>query len=135
MPAEHRRTVRRRGALYHGAQRVIRHRSGELDLTLGDVADEVGCSPRQLQLVLAEHDQNFRAMLLAVRMERARELLSRERNPLPIRVVAPRVGYRKPAGLRQAFRRYWGINPSEVQPEPPEYLGSFDPTTTDQALP
>lgn len=122
MPSE--TTTRRRRALLRAAQSAIRRRSGELDVALSEIAADAGCSLRQLQRVFREEaDEEARSYLLRVRMERARELLSRETNPLPIVAVTPMVGYRKPSGLRQAFVRYWGINPSEVQPPPPEYLG------------
>lgn len=102
---------------------MLRRRYSELDLGLGGVAEEVGCSPRQLQWVFQEEGATgFRSTLLAFRMERARHLLSREFNPLPIRRVALLVGYRQASGLRQAFLRYHGYNPSTIQPEPREEL-------------
>lgn len=102
---------------------MLARRSEELDLAIVDVAEEVGCSLRQLQRVFREEgSEEPRAALLRLRMERARELLSRDVDPLPIRAVAPLVGYRQPSGLRQAFRRYWGINPSAVQEDAPEEL-------------
>lgn len=101
----------------------IRARYRELDLTLADIAGDIGASPRQLQRVFGNAGgQSFREALLEIRMRKARRLLSRKRSPLPIWQVAPRVGYRKPSGLRQAFVRYWGCNPSDVQAEPPEEL-------------
>ena len=84
----------------------------------------MGTSARQLQRAFAQDGTTFRGELLRVRMERARRLLSREKNPLPVRAVALRVGYRKPSGLRQALIRFYGMNPSDVQPPPPEYAGS-----------
>lgn len=105
------------------ALKILERRFGELDLELADVAAELDCSPRHLQRSIREFAQtDFRSALLEIRMRRARTLLSRKRNPLPIRVVAPLVGYRKSSGLRQAFQRYYGFNPSDVQPEPPEEL-------------
>jgi two-component system response regulator YesN len=119
-------TERQRRALLTRAKGSIRKRYAEFDFTLDDVAEEVGTSRRQLQRVFAELEgEDFRSYLLRVRMERARTLLSRKRNPLSIRATAPRVGYRKPSGLRQAFKRQFGINPSEVQPEAPAYLGTL----------
>lgn len=113
----------RRKRLYDDAQRSIRARYSELDLGIEDVAADVGTSTRHLQRVLREIGQTtFRQTLLEIRMKKARQLLARKRRPLPIHQVAPRVGYRRPSGLRQAFRRYWGCNPSEVQPAPPEEL-------------
>lgn len=121
----HRQAARRRAALYGDAQRVIRRRYAEFDLALVDVAEEIGCSGRQLQRILRAHGHDFRTMLLAVRMGRARELLSGSSGrTLANSGVARRVGYRNPSGLRQAFRRYWNLNPSEVRPRPEGYLGA-----------
>lgn len=117
------RTVRRRRATLDDAERVIQRRLADGDLDLAYVAAEVGVSARQLQRVFREEGQEtFRAALLRVRMERARLLLEREHNPLPVVRVSTSVGYSKPSGLRQAFLRYWGINPSEVQGDAPGEL-------------
>lgn len=116
LPAQHRRAC---------AEALIADRLGETDLSIGDVAAELGISVRQLQRQFREEaGTTFRAVLLRARMERARTLLSRSDNPLPVRAVAPIVGYRGASGLRQAFVRHFGCNPSEVMPEPAQYLGS-----------
>jgi AraC-like DNA-binding protein len=122
-----RQTRARRRLLLGRAHAEVRRRYRDPDLSLADVASVIQCSPRQLQRIFREEGgEEFRAYLLRVRMERARTLLARERNPLPVRVVARRVGYRQASGLRQAFARYYGYNPSEVQPKPVEYLGTTD---------
>lgn len=115
-------TRQRRRAVLRSAQGYIKRHLAEFDLTLAQVAEAVGTSPRQLQRAFREEaDEEFRAYLLGVRMERARELLTREPKPLPVRLACHRVGYRQPSGLRQAFTRYHGLNPSEVQAPPPDY--------------
>lgn len=114
--------TRQRRAVLRSAQGYVKRNLAEFDLTLAQVADAVGTSPRQLQRAFREEaEEDFRAYLLRVRMERAHELLTREPNPLPVREVCHRVGYRQPTGLRQAFVRCYGINPSEVQAPPPDY--------------
>lgn len=123
MPKRETRDRRRRWL--RAAQAAIRREYRDPDLALADVAAAVGVSPRQLQRVFREAGgEDFRGYLLRVRMEKATELLSREKNPLPIRVTARRVGYRQASGLRQAFLRFYGYNPSTIQPPPPEYLGT-----------
>lgn len=122
-----RKTERRRKALLARAQQVIRERHSEFDLALDDIAEEIGCSTRQLQRVFAELDgEDFRTYLLRVRMEKAHRLLSRKKTGLSIRATAPLVGYRKASGLRQAFLRFYGYNPSAVQPGPTKFLGELD---------
>lgn len=121
-----RKTDRRRKALLRAAEQVIRERYPEFDLGLADVADDVGCSPRQLQRVFREvADTSFRSFVLQVRMEQAYRLLSRKKGSLTVRAAARAVGYREAAGLQSAFRRFYGRSPSEVQPEPPEFLGDL----------
>ena len=101
---------------------MIRERYGEFDLTLADIAADVGTSTRQLQRVFAElAGEDFRSYLLRVRMERAHRLLSRRKDGLSVRATAPLVGYRAASGLRQAFLRFYGYNPSAIQPKPPDY--------------
>jgi AraC-like DNA-binding protein len=102
---------------------VIQREYCDPDLTLADVAAAVGVSPRHLQRVFREEAvESFRAYLLRVRMKRAAELLSRERNPVPIHAAARRVGYRQASGLRQAFVRFYGHSPSEIQAPAAEEL-------------
>jgi AraC-like DNA-binding protein len=116
-----RKTERRRKVLLGAAERVIRERYAEFDLGLIEIAEEVGCSSRQLQRVFRElADTDFRSYLLRVRTERAHRLLSRKKQGLSIRQAARAVGYREASGLRQRFKGFYGYNPSEVR------TGHFD---------
>jgi AraC-like DNA-binding protein len=117
-------TVRCRRAIRRDALRLIHQRLADNQLDLTTIAAEVGVPPRQLQRAFSGADETFREVLLRARMERARSLLERERNPLPASRVAGLVGYSKPSGLRQAFQRYWSLNPSDVQSEAPDELYS-----------
>jgi two-component system response regulator YesN len=117
-----RKTQWRRDALLARAHEVIGARYAEFDLGLVAVAEGVGCSTRQLQLVFRECDgTDFRSYLLRVRMEQAHRLLSRKKDGLSVRKAARAVGYREASGLRQAFVRFYGYNPSEIQPPPPNF--------------
>jgi AraC-like DNA-binding protein len=119
-----RSTERRRKTLAAQAERVIRTRYSENDLSLDDVAAEVGTSPRQMQRALREAaDTGFQALLLRVRMEAARQLLSRERNGLTVKAAARAVGYSGHSGLVAACKRFYGKPPSVFQPAGTEYLG------------
>lgn len=121
-----RKTERRRKRLFASAQQVIRERSVEFDLGLADIAEDVGCSTRQLQRVFREvGDTDFRSYVLRVRMEQAHRLLSRKQDSLTVRAAARAVGYREASGLRRAFVRFYGCNPSEVQSEGPQFLGDM----------
>jgi len=115
-------TRQKRQQLLREARAVIRRRYADPDLDLRDVAGAVGASTRQLQRVFGESGEDFRSYLLRVRMTEARRLITRETNPLAVRVACRRVGYRQASGLRQAFLRFYGYNPSEVQAPAPEEL-------------
>lgn len=122
-----RSTERRRKAIADQAERVIRARYPEADLSLGDVAEEVGTSPRQVQRALREiADTGFQALLLRVRMEAARRLLSRKRDGLTVKAAARAVGYSGHSGLVAACKRFYGKPPSAFQPAGAEYLGDVE---------
>jgi AraC-like DNA-binding protein len=119
-----RTTTRRRKALLRDAERIIKKRYAEFDLSLADVAEAVGTSPRQLQRAFRqEADTEFRATLLGVRVEAARRLLGRSAT---VTAAARAVGYRSASGLTAAFRRIGSEPPSAFQPKTPEYLGDAD---------
>ena len=122
-----RATIRRRKALVQEAERVVRARYAEFDLSLADVAESVGTSSRELQRAFREEaDTEFRTVLVQVRVDAACRLLSRKRTGVTVRAAARSVGFRGPSGLGAAFRRVYGQPPSAFQPEPPEYLGTLD---------
>jgi AraC-like DNA-binding protein len=119
-----RATERRRIALVREAERIIRERYGEFDLSLGDIAEAAGTSTRELQRAFREQaDTEFRAVLLHVRVAAAKRLLGRDRT---VPAAAQAVGYRGASGLKSAFRRIGEPPPSTFQPKPPEYIGTMD---------
>lgn len=114
------------------ARAYIQRHLADPDLSLIEIADAIGTSPRQLQRTFREEaGGSFRDYLLRVRMERAKELVSAQ-PPLSLRDVAPRVGYSGPSGLRQAFLRYHGRNPSEFHPPRPPVPGIDIPPSDDR---
>jgi AraC-like DNA-binding protein len=121
-----RATDRRRRTLFQDAKRITKRCHADPDLSLADVAEAVGTSPRQLQRIFREiGDTEFRAVLLRVRMEAAHRLLSRTTNGLTVTAAARAVGFRGPSALRAAFVRFYGEPPSAVQPESPAFLGTL----------
>lgn len=111
-----------RKRLLADAQRVIGTRYREFDFGVADLAEELGCSTRQLQRVFREvGGTDFRSYLLSVRMERARQLLSQERGAPSVRATARQVGYREASGLRQRFKPFFGVDPSAVRTETIDY--------------
>jgi transcriptional regulator GlxA family with amidase domain len=113
VPTQRSTTVRLRTSLYHEANDIV-EREYAADLSLDDIARRVASSRRQLQRAYAEiGDTTFRDHLTAVRMRRAAEMLRSQ--PLTVREVARRVGYRQPAQFAKAFRRHHGVAPSDYR--------------------
>jgi AraC-like DNA-binding protein len=119
-------TLQRRTALVRDAERIIKKCHSDFDLSLSDVAEAVGTSPRQLQRAFREQaDTEFRAVLLGVRIAAAKRLLGQDKT---VPAAAHAVGYRGASGLKAALRRIGEPPPSTFQPRSPEYLGDIDET-------
>lgn len=113
MPIQRATTIRYRTRLYEEVCELV-DAEYAYDLQLDDIARRIASSRRQLQRAFAEiGGTSFRDHLTEVRMRRAAELLERE--PLTVREVARRVGYRQPAQFAKAFRRQIGLAPSEYR--------------------
>jgi transcriptional regulator GlxA family with amidase domain len=81
-------------------------------IRIDDVARRVATSPRQLQRVFAEVGGiGFRSYLRRLRMSHAAELLAT--TAIPVSEVARRVGYRDASQFSKAFKRTYGVSPSE----------------------
>jgi len=110
MPVQRPATVIHRTELLDDAQSIVREEFHR-DLALDDIARRVASSRRQLQRAYSEiGNTTFREHLTAVRMDRAAALLVNQ--PLTVREVARRVGYRQPAQFAKAFRRHHGLAPA-----------------------
>jgi AraC-like DNA-binding protein len=95
--------------------RVVVARHYRQPLTIESVAAAVSSSPRQLQRVYAQFgEMSFKEDLLARRMAAAAELLVEQR-AIPVRDVAHLVGYRQASHFAQAFRRRYGLSPSDFR--------------------
>jgi two-component system response regulator YesN len=107
---EHREgTIDRRRELYREAVAVIA-REYATDIQIEQLARRVASSRRQLQRVFAEvAGTSFRELLAAARMSAARELLAG--SALPIKDIAPRVGYPQPAQFSKSFQHHHGMSP------------------------
>ena len=111
-PAKLPGTRRSRASLFRDARAIIQHEYGE-DLAIEALARRVLASRRQLQRVFTDAGTTVRAELRAVRMQRAAQLLVD--SSLPVREVASVVGYRQPAHFADAFRRRYGVTPSQYR--------------------
>lgn len=106
-------TITFRLSLLEDARAVIDEYYAD-DLTVEGVARRVATSRRQLQRCFNQlGGESFRDCLTRVRMERAADMLRHGR--LPVRHVASAVGYRQPAQFAKAFRRLYGVTPTEYR--------------------
>jgi transcriptional regulator GlxA family with amidase domain len=84
------------------------------DLRLGDVAQRIATSPRQLQRCFSEsREDTFRDCLTRIRLRRAAEMLAETR--MPVARIAREVGYRQPAQFARTFARHWGEPPTRYR--------------------
>ncbi|HEU0318642.1 MAG TPA: helix-turn-helix transcriptional regulator [Solirubrobacteraceae bacterium] len=106
-------TIENRTSLLRDAVSIIEQDYAS-ELSLDDVARRIASSRRQLQRAYAEIGRTtFRRHLAHVRMKRAAEMLQDGR--LTVREVAHSVGYRQPAQFAKAFRRQFGVAPSDYR--------------------
>ncbi len=81
-------------------------------LSRKSTAEHFGISDGHLGRLFHQHAKmGFSAYLTMRRMRAARELLSRE--PLTVREVAARCGFKDDSYFIKAFQRYWNIRPGE----------------------
>ena len=105
--------VARRRQLFGEAIAFLELRCCE-DVSLEEVARELATSSRQLQRAFAENaDVGFRAQLARLRMGRAADLLRDHR--MPIDQVGQAVAYRGAGAFSKAFRRTYGVSPSDYR--------------------
>ncbi len=106
-------TLKDRHRLYLLARVAIK-RYYRRPITVEDVAKALASSPRQLQRVYSQFsDSTFHEDLTARRMDDAVELLSRP--AIPVQDVSRRVGYCQPSHFARAFRRRYGVSPSDFR--------------------
>jgi AraC-like DNA-binding protein/DNA-binding CsgD family transcriptional regulator len=106
-------TVIERRRTYRLARLVVM-RDYHRPLTLEQVARTIATSPRQLQRAYADFgSRSFRDDLVGQRLIAAARLL--QRPSIPIVDVASAVGYSQAPHFARAFRRRYGLSPSEYR--------------------
>ncbi|TCK21489.1 helix-turn-helix transcriptional regulator [Pseudonocardia endophytica] len=92
---------------------VVRHHASDPELTGADVARHVGWSLRQVQAVLHRAGTTPSALIREARLDRARSLLdSPDRT---VTAVAGASGFHSIDALEKAFRRRFGLSPSDYR--------------------
>ena len=115
-------TGRRAGVLHRIAQ-TIERRLAEPELSLADVANENGMSPRNLQKLFETFDKTFSSYLRSRRLERCRHDLSTPLlGQLSISEICYRWGFTDPAYFSRTFRENFGASPREFRKQPHLYM-------------
>lgn len=106
-------TQRHRRALYREAVALIAADCGPF-VSVDTVARSIATSRRQLQRAFAEiGGTTFSAHLFATRMRAGARLLLE--TSASVQEVAIRTGYLEPSQFTKAFRRSYGITPTELR--------------------
>jgi len=101
----------RRRAVYEEALAVIERSYSDHRLSVDGLSRNVFVSRRQLQRAFTEAGTSVQEQLHAVRMEHAAELL--RETTMPVAEITRCVGYRHSAQFAKAFRRYYGLAPTQ----------------------
>lgn len=99
-------------ALYRAACHQLAQSVANPVLTVDHVAAELGCSRAQIYRLFAARGQSVAGYLYELRMQRAARLLS-ARPGVAIGTIAMRCGYGGPIAFDKAFRRRFGMTPSD----------------------
>ncbi|WP_320129373.1 response regulator [uncultured Sphaerochaeta sp.] len=93
-------------------QHIIRQRFNDLELSLSQIADELGISYGYLSTIFTKIvGRSFKTYLVDIRMEEARTLLLSRK--YRIYEISEKVGYTNPKYFTEAFHKYYGSAPGE----------------------
>lgn len=124
----------RRRAVYEEALAVIERSYSDHRLNVDGLSRRVYVSRRQLQRAFTEAGTSVQEQLHAVRMQRAAQLL--RDTTMPVSEITRRVGYRHSAQFAKAFRRYYGVAPTQWRKNARrESDGSFQPAAVGRLSP
>lgn len=98
---------------YDHVQHFIDTNFQQSDLSLDDVANELGYSVSYISAILKRHDTSFTKYLTQVRMEKAKVLLADPNNKLI--TIANEIGYDDPYYFSHCFKKYSGMSPLEYR--------------------
>lgn len=99
-------------ALFLAAMRYIKSSLGRHTLTAAHVAAAAGCSRARLYRVFAQHDVTVGDALRDARMDYASRMLGSSASE-PIASIAFYAGYTDLSAFGKAFRRHFGMSPSD----------------------
>ncbi len=97
------------------AKNYVHAHLGDPNLNTERVAAEIGMSSRQLNRILALNDLTVKKLILEERLSRARRSIEAgELKNESIAELAYRFGFSAPSQFTRAFRKHFGVGPSEV---------------------
>lgn len=102
-------------ALRTAIDRHVRGNLGDPNLSVASVAARFGIAPRTLHKLYADGEATFASMVRSLRLQHAAELLRNGDAVEPISRIAGLVGLPDPASFTRAFRREFGMSPSEMR--------------------
>ncbi|MFD5389744.1 helix-turn-helix transcriptional regulator, partial [Streptomyces sp. NPDC127074] len=88
---------------------------GDPSLSVTTVCRSFAISPRLLHRLFEEEDRTFADTVRSMRLERCARVLTDPRETATITEIAARHGYTDPASFSRAFRRRFGISPTEMR--------------------
>jgi len=92
---------------------VIRPLIGKNSLTLREVADYCGISPRNLQSSLASNNMTFNDLMASLKRDFAEEQLAE--GSMKISTIAESLGYSDPSAFSRAFKNWTGLSPDQFR--------------------
>jgi AraC-like DNA-binding protein len=97
---------------FQRAVALIDARCGEFDFGVPTIAVDLACSTRQVQRIFSTNGTTVRDRLFAARMRKAAHALAAG---VPVHRAADLNGYALPRHFSSAFRRHYGVRPSQVR--------------------
>jgi acetamidase/formamidase/AraC-like DNA-binding protein len=125
-----------RASLLHRICQTIEMQLSEPDLSLVNIAEEHGISPRYVQKLFESVGQSFVRYVRYRRLERCRyDLESPLHAQLSISDICFRWGFNDAGHFSRAFRNQYETSPREYRRNVPQTSGQTDPWTTNRGKP
>lgn len=103
-------------AYFAVATDFVRSNIGQPGLSVGDIANAVGISERQLARIFSDHDIGVAEYVSDTRLSLAHEMLSSARmDGLTIGQIARRTGYQHPSHFSRSFKAKYGATAREIR--------------------
>jgi AraC-like DNA-binding protein len=95
-------------------RRAVRSRLSDADLTVEELAEEVGCTRRTLtRKVKAAFGQSPSALIRTMRLEKGADLLEREEGS--VSEIAYAVGFNSLSYFSRRFKKHFGVSPTSYR--------------------